>query len=63
MSGTKVLLIIALVSAMCGYGMWVFLKDADSTKLKVTAGMEHIDALPKGEPPRAPGKIVTARAV
>jgi peptidylprolyl isomerase len=23
--------------------------------------MEHIDALPKGEPPRAPGKIITAR--
>jgi peptidylprolyl isomerase len=29
---------------------------------QVTAGMEHIDALPKGEPPRAPGKIITARA-
>ncbi|MGL4304406.1 MAG: peptidylprolyl isomerase [Sphingomonas sp.] len=28
----------------------------------VTEGMEHIDALPKGEPPRNPGKIVTARA-
>ncbi|HLI68078.1 MAG TPA: peptidylprolyl isomerase [Caulobacteraceae bacterium] len=27
----------------------------------VTEGMEHIDALPKGEPPREPGKIVTAR--
>ncbi|HSM53984.1 MAG TPA: peptidylprolyl isomerase, partial [Erythrobacter sp.] len=24
------------------------------------SGMEHIDALPKGEPPRAPGKIVKA---
>jgi peptidylprolyl isomerase len=24
--------------------------------------MEHIDALPKGEPPREPGKIVKARA-
>ncbi len=23
----------------------------------VTEGMEHVDALPKGEPPRAPGKI------
>ena len=23
-------------------------------------GMEHVDALPKGEPPRAPGKIVKA---
>jgi len=22
--------------------------------------MEHVDALPKGEPPRAPGKIVKA---
>jgi len=27
---------------------------------EVTSGMEHVDALPKGEPPRAPGKIVTA---
>ena len=27
---------------------------------QVTAGMEHVDALPKGEPPRAPGKIVKA---
>ena len=29
---------------------------------EVTNGMELIDALPKGEPPRAPGKIVKARA-
>ena len=29
---------------------------------EVTSGMEHVDALPKGEPPRTPGKIVTARA-
>ena len=28
----------------------------------VTSGMEHVDALPKGEPPRAPGKIVKAVA-
>ena len=27
----------------------------------VTEGMEHVDALPKGEPPRQPGKIVSAR--
>ena len=27
----------------------------------VTEGMEHIDALPKGEPPRAPGKIVSMK--
>ncbi|MGQ0590065.1 MAG: peptidylprolyl isomerase [Sphingosinicella sp.] len=27
---------------------------------EVVEGMEHIDALPKGEPPRAPGKIVKA---
>ena len=25
---------------------------------QVTSGMEHVDALPKGEPPKAPGKIV-----
>jgi peptidylprolyl isomerase len=29
---------------------------------EVTDGMELIDALPKGEPPREPGKIVKARA-
>jgi peptidylprolyl isomerase len=27
---------------------------------EVVSGMEHIDALPKGEPPRKPGKIVKA---
>ncbi|MDB5738673.1 MAG: peptidyl-prolyl cis-trans isomerase [Sphingomonas bacterium] len=27
---------------------------------QVVSGMEHVDALPKGEPPRAPGKIVKA---
>jgi peptidylprolyl isomerase len=26
----------------------------------VESGMDHVDALPKGEPPRAPGKIVKA---
>jgi len=26
----------------------------------VISGMEHVDALPKGEPPREPGKIVKA---
>ena len=26
----------------------------------VESGMEHVDALPKGEPPREPGKIVRA---
>ena len=29
---------------------------------EVTDGMEHVDALPKGEPPRNPGKIVKASA-
>lgn len=28
---------------------------------EVTSGMEHVDALPKGEPPRSPGKIVSMR--
>ena len=28
---------------------------------EVIEGMEHVDALPKGEPPRAPGKILSAR--
>ena len=28
---------------------------------EVTQGMEAVDALPKGEPPRNPGKIVTAK--
>jgi len=27
----------------------------------VESGMEHVDALPKGEPPRAPGKIVSMK--
>ena len=27
---------------------------------EVVSGMEHVDALPKGEPPREPGKIVKA---
>lgn len=27
---------------------------------QVESGMEHIDALPKGEPPKSPGKIVKA---
>jgi peptidylprolyl isomerase len=29
---------------------------------EVASGMEHVDALPKGEPPRNPGKIIKARA-
>ncbi|ARS26994.1 peptidylprolyl isomerase [Sphingomonas sp. KC8] len=27
----------------------------------VREGMEHVDALPKGEPPRTPGKIISAK--
>jgi len=27
---------------------------------EVTSGMEHVDALPKGEPPATPGKIIKA---
>lgn len=30
---------------------------------EVEAGMEHVDQLPKGEPPRNPGKIVKAEMV
>ena len=30
---------------------------------EVTEGMEHVDALPRGEPPREPGKIVKAKLV
>ena len=30
---------------------------------EVIEGMEHVDALPKGEPPRAPGKIVQMRSI
>jgi peptidylprolyl isomerase len=30
---------------------------------EVTSGMEHVDALPKGEPPRDPGKIISLRPV
>ena len=28
---------------------------------QVSEGMDHVDALPKGEPPREPGKIVSAK--
>jgi peptidylprolyl isomerase len=28
---------------------------------KVVSGMEHVDSLPKGEPPRKPGKIVSMK--
>ena len=28
---------------------------------EVADGMDHVDALPKGEPPRSPGKIVSAK--
>jgi peptidylprolyl isomerase len=27
----------------------------------VVEGMDNVDALPKGEPPRAPGKIVSMK--
>ena len=30
---------------------------------EVISGMEHVDALPKGEPPRNPGKIISAKLV
>jgi peptidylprolyl isomerase len=28
---------------------------------EVESGMDHVDALPKGEPPKSPGKIVSMR--
>ncbi len=28
---------------------------------RVTGGMEHVDALPRGEPPANPGKIVSMK--
>jgi peptidylprolyl isomerase len=28
---------------------------------KVISGMDAVDALPKGEPPKKPGKIVSAK--
>ncbi|WP_425998781.1 peptidylprolyl isomerase [Caulobacter sp. DWR1-3-2b1] len=28
---------------------------------QVTEGMDHVDALPKGEPPREPGKMLSAK--
>jgi peptidylprolyl isomerase len=39
-----------------------FLDNQYSVWGEVIEGMEHVDALPKGEPPRSPGKIVKARA-
>jgi peptidylprolyl isomerase len=38
-----------------------FLDDKYTVWGEVIDGMENIDALPKGEPPRAPGKIVSMR--
>ena len=42
------------------FGDAAFLDNQYTVWGEVTAGMEHVDALPKGEPPRAPGKIVKA---
>jgi peptidylprolyl isomerase len=39
-----------------------FLDRQDTVWGNVESGMEHVDALPKGEPPRNPGKIVKATA-
>jgi len=30
---------------------------------EVVEGMDHVDALPKGEPPRAPGKIISMKVL
>jgi cyclophilin family peptidyl-prolyl cis-trans isomerase len=30
---------------------------------EVVSGMEHVDALPKGEPPANPGKIIKASVI
>jgi len=30
---------------------------------EVTDGMEHVDAIPKGEPPRSPGKIISMKVL
>jgi peptidylprolyl isomerase len=30
---------------------------------EVISGMKHVDALPKGEPPANPGKIISAKLV
>jgi len=46
---------------------FICLDDADFLDRKYTvwgeviSGMEHVDALPKGEPPKQPGRIVTMR--
>ena len=38
-----------------------FLDGQNTVWGEVTEGMEHVDALPKGEPPRQPGKIVSMK--
>lgn len=40
------------------FGDATFLDNQYTAWGQVTEGMEHVDALPKGEPPRTPGKIV-----
>ena len=43
------------------FGDATFLDNQYTAWGQVTEGMEHVDALPKGEPPREPGKIVKAQ--
>ncbi|AHB09846.1 peptidylprolyl isomerase [Zymomonas mobilis] len=45
------------------FGDATFLDRQYSVWGEVIEGMEHIDALPKGEPPANPGKIIKARIV
>lgn len=42
------------------FGDTGFLDEQYTVWGEVESGMEHVDALPKGEPPRMPGKIVKA---
>ena len=43
------------------FGDATFLDNQYTVWGEVTEGMDNVDALPKGEPPRAPGKIVSMR--
>ncbi len=44
------------------FGKADFLDEQYTVWGEVSEGMEAVDALPKGEPPRNPGKIVSAKA-
>ena len=53
---------VAIMLEECGFAYDARFLDKQYTVWGVvTEGMDNVDALPKGEPPRAPGKIVSMK--